>query len=317
MANLIEPILIVGGAGFVGKYLIDYCKDNGLEFYVTKLPQEEIEDVNSDLLFDLDILDIQAVKDVIEKANPKSIIHLAAQSSVGLSWKNMHLTVDVNIKGSINIFQAVEQIDKKIRILVIGSSEEYGKIDSVSCRIEESHATNPMNPYAITKTTQTMIARMFHEAYGLDVVIMRAFNHIGPGQKLGFVVPDFCSQIVDIEKGITENKMLVGNLSAMRDFTDVRDIVKGYVMALKFGKSGEIYNIGSGEAVSIQSILDLLLGMANVTIQIEQDINRMRPSDVKLIEADISKLQGDTGYKPEIPLSVTLLDTLNYYRGLI
>lgn len=312
----IEPVLVLGAAGFVGGHLMDYLESQNIKFAVTKLKNEEIIRENCNI-YDLDLLDLENVKKILLEQKPKSIINLAAQSSVGLSWKNMNLTVDINIKGTLNVLNSVREICPDTRVLMIGSSEEYGYIDGGVTKVSEDCNIRPGNPYAVTKASQTMFANMFYKAFEMDIMIMRAFNHVGPGQNLGFVVPDFAIQIAQIEKGLKEPIIEVGNLSAMRDFSDVRDIVRGYIGVLKNGKSGAIYNIGSGKAVPIQYLLDKLLSMAKCSIKVVNDPERMRPSDMKIVEADISRLQSDTGYIPMIDLDKTLNDTLNYFRKVV
>ena len=313
MNSNITPILVIGAAGFVGGYLLEECKKQNLEVYATKLKHESIAHPNHGV-YDLNLLDKDNIDDVLRNVKPKSIINLSAQSSVGLSWKNPQLTVDVNIKGVVKLLECVKVYDTSIRILMISSSEEYGKQVSEECYITETYPTNPSNPYAVTKACQTMFSKLYCESYGMDIITMRAFNHIGPGQSLGFVVPDFCQQIVDIENGLKDTKLHVGNLDACRDFSDVRDIVKGYLGVLKFGKANEIYNIGSGEAISIKQILDKLLAFTKRKIDVVIDGEKFRPNDVRIIEANIDKLKNDTGYQPEISIDQTLEETLQYFR---
>lgn len=311
MLETLSRLLVIGGSGFVGKHLLEEAAQKQIQVFATKLPHERV-DAPFVKTYDLDVLDGDSVIGLLKDVRPQAIIHLAAQSSVALSWKDMDLTMDINIKGPIHVLNAVNTVDPRIRVLLAGSSEEYGRTSSG--QIAENHPPNPLNPYAISKLTQTMLGNMFCRAYGLDVVMMRAFNHIGPGQKQGFVVPDFCKQIVEIERGRKEPAVSVGNLSAVRDFSDVRDIVRGYLLALSKGKSGEIYNIGSGKGTRIETILNLLLKHAKVPIQVVQDPEKFRPVDIEVIKADISKLQADTGYSPTIPLEESLVSVLEYER---
>lgn len=315
MINIDElsPVLIFGGAGFVASHLLKLLNSQNIDVYATKLPSEEIHQKCRGV-FDINILEPNSILDILRKINPKAIINLAAQSSVGLSWKNMNLTMDVNIKGTINILNAIKDYNPLIKVLIIGSSEEYGKIQTDNYKISELYPVNPTNPYAISKAAQTMISKLFFVNYGLNIVTMRPFNHIGPGQSTGFVVPDFCYQIAKIEKGLVPPVLSVGNLTAKRDFSDVRDIVRGYLYALKYAKGGEIYNIGSGKSVSIEEILFILLGLSSKSISVFQDPQKMRPSDMPIFEADISKFKADTNYSQQIPLKQSLLDTLNYFR---
>lgn len=306
--------LIIGGAGFVGNYLISHLKnDLKWDVFVTKMSHEKSSnaDVNS---FDLDILDKDQIKDVLEKVKPDYIFHLAAQSSVALSWKNPALTIDVNVKGSVNVLDMVRELNYKPRILLIGSGEEYGHIKPDESPIVEDNVVRPGNIYAATKACQNMIGKIYADGYDMDIMMVRAFNHIGPNQAPMFVVADFCKQVADIECGNREPVIYTGNLSAKRDFTDVRDVVRAYALLIQKGQKGETYNIGSGKAIAIQEILDTILSFSTVDIKIEVDPEKLRPVDIPIIEADISKVRECIGWKPEILLESTLDETLNYWR---
>ena len=306
--------LVIGAAGFVGKYLVDEMCANGMEAYATKLPHEQFEYPNVQV-YDLDIMDKEAIVALLFEIRPDYIFHLAAQSSVGLAWKNPGLTIDVNIKGSINVMDALRELFYKPRIFLIGSGEEYGHIQPTETPIKESNLLRPGNIYAATKACQNMIGNIYSKAYDLELMMVRAFNHIGPGQAPMFVVSDFCKQVAEIEKGLKEPVMKVGNLAAKRDFTDVRDVVKAYVKLIQSGLAGETYNVGSGSAKEIREILNLIVSMSTVKIDVEIDPNKIRPVDVPIIEADISKINELTGWKPQIPLEQTINETLEYWRA--
>lgn len=306
--------LIIGGAGFVGSYLIEHLiNDCGWTVSVTKLDSEIIHH-NNISIFNLNILDKQAIITLLRDIKPDCIFHLAAQSSVSLSWKNPELTIDVNIKGSINLLDAVRELDYTPRILLIGSGEEYGHILPKETPIRENNPCRPGNIYAATKTFQNMIGKIYADAYQMDIIMVRAFNHIGPKQSPTFVVADFCKQVAEIEKGLQEPVIKVGNLGAKRDFTDVRDVVKAYSLLIQKGKAGETYNVGSGEAIAIEDLLKLILSFSKMEIQIEIDNSRLRPVDIPIIEADIQKLVECTHWKREITLENTIRDTLEYWR---
>lgn len=306
--------LIIGGAGFVGGYLIRHLRDDlGQEVVVTKMPHEKIEETNVRVM-DLNILEKDSISELLEQTQPDYIFHLAAQSSVALSWKNPGLTVDVNIKGAVNVLDAVREMDKTPRVLLIGSGEEYGRIVPGESPIHEENALRPGNIYAATKVCQNMIGKIYADAYGMDVMMVRAFNHTGPNQAPLFVVADFCKQVADIEAGLQEPVLRVGNLSAKRDFTDVRDVVRAYGLLITKGEKGQTYNVGSGRAVSIESILQMILSMAKCEIRVETDPAKLRPIDVPIIEADTRKLRERTGWEPLIPMSRTIRETLDYYR---
>ncbi|MBQ8148535.1 MAG: GDP-mannose 4,6-dehydratase [Lachnospiraceae bacterium] len=309
--------LIIGAAGFVGSYLIQHLKnDLNWDIIATKLPQESIniEDIT---VYDLDILKKDSVLELLQSTKPEMIVHLAAQSSVGVSWNNPSLTVDINIKGSINVLDTVRELDYQPRILLIGSGEEYGRILPTETPIQEDTLLRPGNIYAATKACQNMIGKIYTDAYQMDIVSVRAFNHIGPNQAPLFVVADFCKQVAEIEAGQKEPVIHVGNLSAKRDFTDVRDVVRAYGLLLQHGKSGETYNVGSGHAIAIQEILDTIVRQSTTSIEVKVDSAKLRPVDVPIIEADTSKLHACTGWTPEIPLNETIKDVLEYWRTQI
>ena len=311
--------LVIGGAGFVGAYLVRHLKlDLGHSVVVTKMPHEQLDiegiDMNDIEVANLDILSEDEILKLFEEVRPDYIFHLAAQSSVSVSWKNPKLTVDVNIKGAVNLLEALRKIDFKPRTLIIGSGEEYGHIRANETPITEDNNTRPGNIYAATKACQNMLGKIYADAYGLDVIMVRAFNHIGPNQTPLFVVADFCQQVAMIEVGQQEPVIRVGNLSAARDFTDVRDVVRAYAMLVEKGDAGETYNVGSGKAVVIDDILKMILKNSTKEIKVEVDKNKLRPVDVPIIEADITKLQQATGWEKEIDLEQTIRETLDYWR---
>lgn len=309
--------LIIGAAGFVGSYLIQHLKnDLHWEVIATKLPQEaiKIEDIE---IYDLDILKKDNILPLLQSIHPDMILHLAAQSSVGVSWKNPALTIDINIKGSIYVLDAIRELDYKPRVLLIGSGEEYGHILPTETPIREETILRPGNIYAATKACQNMLGKIYADAYQMDIISVRAFNHIGPNQAPIFVVSDFCKQVAEIEAGQKEPIIYVGNLSAARDFTDVRDVVRAYGLLLQHGIAGETYNVGSGHAIKIEDILNQILLQSKVTIQVEVDAAKLRPVDVPIIEADTTKLYQCTKWKPEISIDETISDVLDYWRNTI
>lgn len=309
--------LIIGAAGFVGGYLSKHLKEAlGWNITATKMKHEElnIPDVN---IVSLDILNKQEIIALLFDIKPDCIFHLAAQSSVSVAWKNPALTVDVNIKGSLNVLDAVRELFYKPRILLIGSGEEYGHVRPEDIPIREETLLRPGNLYAATKACQNMIGKIYTDAYDMNIMMVRAFNHIGPNQAPLFVVSDFCKQVVEIERGLQEPVIHVGNLSVFRDFTDVRDVVRAYSAIILQGKRGETYNVGSGKAMEIREMLETILSFSTASITIETDPAKLRPVDVPIIEADTSKLYNLTGWKPLIPFHQTVQETLDYWRNLI
>ena len=321
-----KKALIIGAAGFVGGYLIDHILSMGIwSVSVTKMPNEKINKENI-AVYDLDLLDPGAIKTLRAGLRPDYIFHLAAQSSVAMSWKRPDLTVDVNIKGTLHLLDALKELKSpedsgevpySPRLLLIGSGEEYGHVKPEEIPITEETLPRPGNIYAATKAAQNMLGKIYAKAYGLDIMSTRSFNHTGPTQSPVFVTADFCRQVAELEKKAevqTDLCIRTGNLSARRDFTDVRDVVRAYCMLMKRGKAGETYNVGTGHAVQIREILDLILSMANVEIRSEVDPAKLRPIDVPVIEPDVSKLKDATGWEPEIPFRQTVAEMLEYWR---
>ena len=299
--------LITGIRGFVGQYLASELAANGYTVY------------GIDLVADKDtacvsLLDSQAVRDHICVIQPDVLYHLAAQASVPISWVEPQNTYDLNVIGAINLLEAVRMAKNACRIIIIGSSDQYGVIDS-SEPISENMPSHPQNPYAASKKAQEDIAIVYTKSYSMDICFTRSFNHSGPGQRLGFLIPDLCHGIVQVERGISKH-LKVGNLEAVRDFTDVRDIVRAYRMIGTKGKTGEIYNVGTGVGHKAKDILDILISIARCEIHIMQDKDRMRISDTPVLVCDNNKLRSHTGWMPSIPIEITLQDTIEYYRSI-
>ncbi len=309
--------LIIGAAGFVGNYLIKHIQETyDWELAATKLENETPEYDNIQI-YNLNILYKEEIISLLKKLSPDYIFYLAAQSSVALSWKNPSLTVDINIKGCLNLLECIRELEQDPRILLIGSGEEYGYIQPEDTPVKETTVLTPGNIYAATKACQNMLGAIYARAYNMHIVLVRAFNHIGPGQAPAFVVSDFCRQVALIENGTQSPVIKVGNLEAKRDFTDVRDVVRAYGMLIQKGEKGHTYNVGSGHAVRIRSILENILKLSTVPITVEVDSAKLRPLDIPIIEADISKLTECIAWKPEIPLIQTLRETLDYWRQKI
>ena len=306
--------LITGVDGFVGKYLSEYLLKQKYEVYGTtiseKYKNEKIK------IYKMNLLDEKEVNKVIKMIKPDKIFHLAGQSAVGLSWEKPVLTVNINVNGTLNLLEAVRNYSKDSKILIVGSSDQYGPIKPEECPIKESKIQNPQSPYGVSKKAQEEMCKLYVNAYHTNIIMVRAFNHIGAGQSTNFVVADFASKIAQIEKG-SEPVLKVGNLESFRDFTDVRDIVRGYSLLLEKGKIGEIYNIGSGKEVKVSEILKKLISMSKKEIKIEIDPNKFRPVDVPLVVCDNSKIKKDTGWETEFLINDTLEEVLEYWRSVI
>lgn len=265
-------------------------------------------------LVEADIADAYSMQKLIGAVQPDRIFHLAAQSFVPASWHYPAQTLELNILGQLNVFEAVRTAGIDPLIQIAGSSEEYGMVLPDEVPIKESNPLRPLSPYAVSKVGQEMLAYQYHMSYGLKTVVTRGFNHTGPRRGHVFVTSNFAMQVARIEKGLQPPVLYVGDLTSKRDWTDVRDMVKAYWLCLEKGIPGEVYNIGSGVAREVQEMLDVLLSMSQIKIDVKQDPARMRPSDVKILWADYGKFHAATGWRPEISFEKTMEDLLDYWR---
>lgn len=314
-------VLITGVTGFVGSHLAEYCLGLGHEVAGTmrwRSQQENLAEVRDRVtLFEADLRDGTAARNVIGTFSPERIFHLAAQSFVAASWSAPAETLTTNVQCQVHLLEAVRAVDLDARIHIAGSSEEYGQVRDDELPITETNALRPLSPYAVSKVAQDLMGFQYHRSYGTWIVRTRAFNHEGPRRGEVFVTSNFAKQIALAEASRGEPVLRVGNLDAHRDFTDVRDVVKAYWLALERCEPGEVYNIGSGRAWRIADVADMLIGMAKVPIRIEPDPTRMRPSDVPVLRADTTRFREATGWEPTIPFEQTLWDTLEYWRDRV
>ncbi|HEU5086075.1 MAG TPA: GDP-mannose 4,6-dehydratase, partial [Roseiflexaceae bacterium] len=243
--------------------------------------------------------------------------HLAGQSNVPRSFQNPAETLYINIFSELHLFEALLELKQNPVVLITGSNEIYGQVRPDELPVGEQTPLRPVNPYAVSKAAQDLLAFQYHVAHKLRTIRLRPFNHIGPRQAESFVASAFAAQIARIEAGLQEPRLRVGNLAAERDFTDVRDIVQAYILAATHGEPGAAYNIGSGHAVSIRWLLDTLIGHSSAAIEVESDPARMRPADVPRVVCDARFFHEHTGWEPHIPLTRTLADILNYWRGVV
>lgn len=342
-------VLITGVTGMAGSHLAEYVLNNHPEATVfgtyrwrSKLDNlEELgragklnalepnaiqrSDIESKLrpgavnLVECDLLDAWAVRSMIAAVRPDRVFHLAAQSFVPASWSAPAQTMRTNVESQINLFEAIRLAEPKIAPLIhiAGSSEEYGLVYEDEAPIKETNPLRPLSPYAVSKVAQEQLAYQYHQSYGFKTVVTRGFNHTGPRRGHIFVTSTFALQIAEIEAGLKPPVLDVGDLTSRRDWTDVRDTVRGYWLALERGEPGEVYNIGSGRAYAIREMLDILLDLAQVKVEVRPDPARMRPSDVKLLHADPTKFKQRTGWEPEIPFRRTIGDLLEYWRARV
>lgn len=313
-------VLITGITGFAGSHLADFllAEHPDVQIFGTRRWRSRLENIEHlegrIELLECDLRDSTAVHTALQEVEPDRIFHLAAQSYVPASWRAPAETLSTNIVAQANIFEAVRALGQDPLVQIAGSSEEYGLVYPDEVPITESNPLRPLSPYAVSKVTQDLLAYQYFRSYGLRVVRTRGFNHTGPRRGEVFVTSNFARQIASIEAGKQSPIIRVGNLKAQRDFTDVRDMVRAYWLALEKGQPGEVYNIASGTAVTIQELLDGLLELSEVRVEVEIDPDRLRPSDVEILIGDSSKFSAHTGWEPAIPLAQTLQDLLDYWR---
>jgi GDP-4-dehydro-6-deoxy-D-mannose reductase len=319
----VPRILITGITGFVGSHLAEYALAKGAAVcgsYRWRSKTENIDHLRDRIqLVDCDLRDLSSVQHLVEQAAPDYIVHLAAQSFVAASWQTPAETLYTNSVSQVNLLEAIRARRAQApRFIAVGSSEEYGLVHEDELPIRETNPLRPLSPYAVSKVTQDLMGYQYFQSYGMPIVRTRAFNHEGPRRGDVFVTSNFAKQIAEIEAGKRPPVMRVGNLKARRDYTDVRDIVRGYWRLLEAGEPGEVYNLASGRAWAIEDVLGFMLERAKVRdIRVEQDPSRLRPSDVPVLVGDASKIDRAVGWKAEIPFEQTLSDTLEYWRRRI
>lgn len=312
-------VLVTGIAGFVGSHFAEYALRQGAMVIGSRLPgsgTDAIAHIEHDLqLVDVDLREPVSVRRLVERARPDWIIHLAAQSFVGTSWEAPAETLTNNVLSQLHLLEAVREAGAQPRVLVVGSSDEYGDVES-ELAIDEDAPLRPLSPYAVSKVAQDLMGYQYWRSYGLPVVRARPFNHEGPRRGEAFVTSSFARQIAEIEAGLKDPVIRVGNLKARRDFSDVRDIVRGYWLLLQHGRPGDVYNLCSGRAWSIQAILEFLLAQARAgEIEVREDASLMRPADVPTLVGDPGKILRAVGWRAEIPFEQTLRDMLAYWRA--
>jgi GDP-4-dehydro-6-deoxy-D-mannose reductase len=312
-------VLITGFTGFVGSHLADHLVARGdvevLGTHRWRSRMENVEHLAGRVrLVECDLRDPAAVRRALATTRPDRIFHLAAQSYVPTSWLQPGETILGNVACELNLFEAVRDLGLDARLQIAGSSEEYGLVHPHEVPIREDNPLRPLSPYAVSKVTQDLLAYQYWMSYRLHVVRTRGFNHTGPRRGQVFVTSNLARQMAEIERGLREPVVWVGNLDAIRDFTDVRDMVRAYWLALEHGTPGEVYNICSGRGYTVREVLDILVGLTHVKVEVREDPARMRPSDVNVLVGDCSRLRALTGWEPTIPFEVTLKDLLEYWR---
>lgn len=316
-----KRVLITGVSGFVGSHLLDLfvSEKARYELYGIIRERSSLEKIchNADSLklINCDLVNFGSVLNIMREIKPEYIYHLAGESSVKLSWNGPHSLVNNNVTATLNILEAARLTNcKKTKIFLACSSEEYGLVSEEDIPIKEETPLKPASPYAVTKAAVDMFGFQYYSSYGIKAIRIRAFNHTGPRRDEVYALSDFAKQIAEAEKGIKENKIYVGNLNAIRDYTDVRDIVKGYKLAMEHCEVGNVYNLCSSKGCKIKDLLEILIGLSKLNIEIVQDEGRIRPVDLPIIVGDNSRFMKITSWRPEINIERTLRDLLNYWR---
>jgi len=268
-------------------------------------------------LVEASLTDPHAIRLAIAGVRPDRIFHLAAQSFVPTSWQEPAETIRTNMIGQVNLFEALRSEGLDAFVHVAGSSEEYGLVYPHEVPISEDNPLRPQSPYAVSKVGQELLALQYYRSYGLRSLVTRAFNHTGPRRGEVFVTSNLSKQIAEMEKGLKPPVLSLGDTTVRRDWSDVRDVARGYWLALEKGQPGEVYNIGSGKARSVAELVELLRSLTQVKIEVRQDPARLRPSDVPLLQANDAKFRAATGWEPQIPFEQTIRDVLDFWRARV
>ncbi|SDO21376.1 GDPmannose 4,6-dehydratase [Rhodoferax sp. OV413] len=316
----VKKYLITGFSGFVGRHFLDYL--NGLNEPISVLGIDR-DAVNFDLnqfgnlecaFKKADLLQSHEWEPLIALFQPDYIVHLASFSSVAFSWVNPIQSFANNTNVFLNLLETVRKVNPRCRILSIGSSEEYGACALDQLPLTEDAKLNPVSPYAVARVSQELLSTVYVDGFGCDIVMTRSFNHIGPGQLDTFVISSFARKLLAIQNGSADAVMLTGDTTIVRDFVDVRDVVRAYDLLLRQGRSGHIYNICSGTGVALKSVIDQMASILGISVVQKIDPQLVRPNDNKAIIGSLKKINDEIGWAPSIPLDTSLRDILNYWR---
>lgn len=312
-------ILVTGITGFAGAHMASHLKHQGkATLHGTRYRHARtspVFDSSGIEMHSVDITDQAGVFTLIESLRPDVVYHMAAFVSVARSFDEPAKTFETNVVGTVHLLEAVRKHCPDAKVVVPGSAESYGRVDSEAMPIKESQPLKPRNPYGLSKASQETVSLYYHEAFGLRTYLTRSFHYTGPGQPTGFVCSDLARQVAEVEAGRKEPVITVGNLKAKRDFLDIRDVVRSYTAIADEGRPGAVYNVCSGESVAISDILDMFVGMSSREISVRVDPAKLRPVDVPDFVGDNILLRSDTRWMPEIGLRRSLEDVLSFWRS--
>ena len=316
-----KRVLITGVSGFTGSHLLDLfvSRKPAYELYGIVRERSSLEkirhNVDSIKLLNCDLVNMGTVLNVVKQVEPDYIYHLAGESSVKLSWGGPLSIVNNNIIATLNILEALRAANcSETKILLVCSSEEYGVVSEEDIPIKETAPLQPVSPYGVSKAAIDMFGFQYYCSYGIKAIRVRSFNHTGPRREEIYALSNFAKQIAEVEKGVREPKIYVGNLDAIRDYSDVRDVVRGYELAIDHCEPGDVYNLCSSKGCKIGDLLGIMIQLSNCSIKIVQDQERMRPIDLPIIVGDNSKFMKIAPWKPRIAIKRTLQDLLDYWR---
>jgi GDP-4-dehydro-6-deoxy-D-mannose reductase len=318
-----KKFLITGFSGFVSRHFCEYLEHSGIHSLIKGIdinyPDFKWEDFkNIKLDFErIDLLDKNRVEDIIVKFQPEYVLHLASFSSVAFSWKEPILSFQNNTNIFLNLLEAIRKSNISSRILSIGSSEEYGNINEEDLPLTEGHPLNPASPYAVARVSQELLSKIYSTGYSMDIVMTRSFNHIGPFQKDIFALPSFVKQLVQIKKGQRKNELITGDITIIRDFTDVRDVVAAYYLLLTKGEKGDVYNVCSGKGWSLKKIIDKVCNILEIKVHYKADDRLFRPNENKIIIGSNEKITGRLQWKPKYTIEQSLNDMIHYWEKQI
>ena len=315
-----KKIIITGFSGFVSYHFLEYLASTeerwevlGLDINAPEFDFKHYAHINCNF-HHVDLLVKSDVDNILFQFQPDFILHLASFSSVAFSWKNPVASFSNNTNIFLNLIEQVRLLNLNCRVLSIGSSEEYGKVAHADLPLKESSPLNAISPYAVARVSQEMLSKIYVEGFGMDIIMTRSFNHIGPGQKDIFVVSSFVKKIVEIKQMGAVAEIKTGDLSIVRDFLDVRDVVKAYYLLLTKGQKGHIYNVCSGTGTTLQNIIDIIEKELDIQVRTQIDPSLIRPSDNPIIIGDNSKLKGELGWHPSFSLQQSIKDIIYFWQ---
>jgi GDP-4-dehydro-6-deoxy-D-mannose reductase len=312
-------VLVTGAHGFVGGHLLDLLSGEpaDVEVFALVRPRGGAPGARPGraTVLEADLDDAAAVQAAMAAARPDRIVHLAGQSSVHHSWIDPGATLRTNVMGLVHVMDAVRAEGLRPRVLVVGSADEYGIVQDAAVPVREDMPLRPVSPYAVSKVAQGLLALQYGQRGGPEILRTRTFPHTGPGRGEAFAESSFARQIVEVEAGGRPPVLAVGNLDAVRDFTDVRDVVRAYWALLDRGTAGDVYNVCSGRGVCVGDVMRRLIALAGVEVEVRADPGRFRPSDIPVLVGDPRRLREATGWEPRIDLDRTLRDLLDDWRA--